>query len=250
MKKLMSLLLAAVMVLSFAVTAFADDFYVPSVGGDANHGLIRARIRMGNGEYLDDFDHEITPNPYDPSAPDMASDCCLIITHITDVHETALSKDGEEELLDVYYGLKSGKLSLPYAEVGFGGKEMAIIDLYDATFICKEHNEMLVPEGVTIELTLEVPAPVGAKVCAMSYDDGAWTPAVSTVNNNDGSVTVVLEHLCPIVFAVEASEMEDNGSNGGNKVEIEGNPNTGASMAFMGAAALVCGAAVVLGKRK
>ena len=36
----------------------------------------------------------------------------------------------------------------------------------------------------------------------MTYVNGKWVPAVSTVNNGDGTVTVVFEDICPIAFSV------------------------------------------------
>ncbi len=228
MKKLISLILAVMMVFSFAATAFAvETVFVPSNGG-GNHGMIRARIMNGRGEVLEDNigeDH-------------------LVVTHISEVNTSDEIPDASAAALkDVYAKLTSGAMTLPYAKAGFNAADMTLIDLYDATFTCTEHPEMLQPEGIVIEITFAVPAPSGVDVCVMSYKNGAWVPAENVINHNNGTVSATFEHLCPIAFAVEADV--DNGLVDGE----EGNPNTGAPV-FFGAAALIGAAVLVINKRK
>ena len=123
---------------------------------------------------------------------------------------------------------------------------MVLIDLYDATFLCQEHPEILEPTGTVIEITFRTNVKENEKLCVMTYKNGQWIPAEKVTINSNGSVTVVFEHLCPIAFAIDTSS--GTGSEGGATAP-EANPNTGASV-FFGTAALVCAAAIASFKRK
>lgn len=224
MKKIISLVLAMIMVFAMGATAFAANF-TDSV--EDSFGAINARI-LDHGEFVEGI---------------VFGRKCLIVTHISEA-DSAIPELAEEMaiLKDVYKKLLSGEMKIPYEKAGFNSANMDLIDLYDATFLCQEHPEMLKPEGVVIEITFRVNVEKGENVCVMIYKNNEWIPAESVKNNGDGTVTCVFEHLCPIAFAVET------GSESGSSAP-EANPSTGASV-FFGTAALVCAAAIASFKRK
>ena len=224
MKKIISLVLAMIMVFAMGATAFAATV-APSV--EDPFGVINARI-LKDGKFVEGI-------VFGPS--------CLIVTHISEINEAHPAVTEEAKFLgEVYKKLLSGEMKIPYEKAGFNSENMVLIDLYDATFLCQEHPDKLAPEGVVIEITFKVNVNPGEKVCVMTYKNNQWIPAESVKNNGNGTVTCVFENLCPIAFAVETGE-------GTGSSVIEANPNTGASV-FFGTAALVCAAAVASFKRK
>ncbi len=227
MKKIISLVIALIMVLSMGATAFAANF-TDSI--EDSFGAINARILRNGGV----VEHII----FGPS--------CLIVTHISEVDEAHPAVTEEAKFLEeIYKKLLSGEMKIPYEKAGFNSDNMSLIDLYDATFLCQEHPDMLVPVGTTVEITFRVNVEKDENVCVMIYKNSEWIPAESVKNNGNGTVTVVFEHLCPIAFAVETA----SGSGSTGESVPEANPSTGASV-FFGTAALVCAAAIASFKRK
>lgn len=222
MKKIISLILAMIMVLSMGVTAFADEF-IDSIERD--YGAISAKIINESGEEL--------------AVLELGEEC-LVVTHITEADDADSAVTEEAKILkEVYKKLVSGELVPDFEKAGFDPEKMVLIDLYDATLVCDEHPEQIAPERILIEITFKVNVDAGKNVCAMAYKNNEWLPAEKVVNNGDNTVTVTIEHLCPIVFAVE----EGSGTE-------EDNPNTGSSVAI-GMVALVSAAAAAISfKRK
>ena len=63
---------------------------------------------------------------------------------------------------------------------------------------------MLEPKGVVLELTFDLGVVADAQIFTQTYDEekDEWEPIVSTVNNGDGTITCVFEHLCAIEFSM------------------------------------------------
>lgn len=134
---------------------------------------------------------------------------CLIITAVSEAAtSTLIPEESKSLLLDVYGKLTSGEMTLPYekhgAELNTGN--MVIRDLFDATWLCEDHPEMLLPEGVVLKITFKLNVDADAEVFSMTYNDGEWNPIVETVNNGDGTVTCTFEHLCPVEFSVRTEK--------------------------------------------
>ena len=92
-------------------------------------------------------------------------------------------------------------MELPY-DSSVNPDDMVIRDLFDLSFLCEEHPEML-ENGNTLKITFDLGVSAGDTVIAMVYVDGQWIP-VELINNGDGTVTVVYEdHFCPNAFAVK-----------------------------------------------
>lgn len=214
MRKLMSLTLALLMCFGMCGTAFAaEDDFVPSITYKDGPGLVVEEDEEGNrsvgtictedGEELEDV------------APE-----CLVITTIAEALEnveTGIPTDAEALLEEVYQQLLDGSMELPFENPD----EMVIIQLVDATMVCKgttegvDHDAMLEEEGVYLELTFELGVGANVPVSVMCYVDGEWV-AVRTVNNGNGTVTCWFEQICPIAFAVPGSTVEKPPATGDN----------------------------------
>lgn len=192
MKKIICCLVALLLCVSMTCAAAATEF-VPSIdakdhpeivpGEDGSIGVIY------NGE----------------TEIDRVGIDCLIITPVSKVDtSTEIPEDARAILKDVYAKLLDGSMVLPYEKIdsSLRADAMVIRDLFDATFVCGEHPEMLAPEGVVLELTFDLGVDADEQVYVMTYNDGEWNPIVSVTNNGDGTVTCVFEHLCPVAFSV------------------------------------------------
>lgn len=145
---------------------------------------------------------------------------CLIITSVADAKDsTEIPSAAKTLLLEVYDKLNTGDMTIPYEKHGNGldTLNMVIRDLYDATWRCEEHPDIVAPEGVTFEITFDLGVSPNQTVYTMAYKGGEWNPIVSTTNNGDGTVTCVFEHLCPVEFSVEGDSSSSQTGDLGNE---------------------------------
>lgn len=131
---------------------------------------------------------------------------CIVVTSIPDAKNksTDIYQEDRDLLLEVYEALSDGSMELPL------DKDYVIRDLVDVSFKkteCVEpghgHKEELAKENTTITITFDMGLTKGVEITVMTYIDGEWVPAKSVVNNGDGTITCVLEDICPVVFCVE-----------------------------------------------
>ena len=207
MRKVISLILALVMCFGLcSVVCAAEDDFVPSISYKDGPGLVIDEDEEGNtvAGVIQDADGEVI-DYIDPE--------CLVITTIAEALEdvdTGIPDDAEELLEYVYQELLEGNMELPYED----DQDMTIIQLIDATFRCAgttvgvDHEAMIEPEGVYLELTFDLGVGADVDVTVMAYIDGQWTPIVSVVNNGDGTVTCIFEKICPIAFAVPSNAVQ------------------------------------------
>lgn len=200
MKKLLAIFVAVMLCASLALpVAAANTEFTPSVENkpapeivpvidpDGNPAL--AMILNGDGEIID-----------------YVYEDCLIITAVAEAPtSTEIPNASRDLLLDVYGKLTSGDMALPYEKFDskLNAGNMVIRDLFDATFLCSEHPEMLEPEGVILRIKFKLNVAADTNVYTMTYNNDAWSPIKSTVNNGDGTVTCDFEHLCPVAFSLE-----------------------------------------------
>ncbi len=183
MKKIMSLVLVLALCLSMAATVMAADNKVPSIDNKNAPEIVGEAVLVENG-----VDLETVPSDH------------LVITSLND-------SAADSELVKVYEALKAGKENIPYDKVGKDPNKMEIRDLFDATLVCTEENshaEKLAKGEINIEMTLDNGVAKGVDVVVMAYVGGEWVPAADVKNNGDGTITVVLEDLCPIAICVPA----------------------------------------------
>ena len=207
MRKVISLILAMMLCLSVCgMVSAAENDFVPSIsykpgpsldtGKDDGGRTTIGTIRDGDGNTLGYVYEED----------------CLVITTIAealDDVQTGIPEDAEALLEQVYQELLNDNMELPYEN----SEDMAIIQLVDATFLCAgatdgiDHEAMIDPEGIYLELTFDLGVGANVDVEVMCYVDGQWVK-VQTINNGDGTVTCLFEKICPIAFAVPANEVK------------------------------------------
>lgn len=193
MKKVLCIITAIVLCMSMTCTVFAaNDSFVdsitykdePEVETTPGGGI--GTITDGDGNKLDDVDED-----------------CIVITPISEAEESdKIPQDAKDELLDLYDQLTNGEMHLPYDQVpGYNGDDMVIRELFDMSWLCDDHEAMVEPTGVTVNLSFDLGVPAGVNVIAMLYVDGQWIP-VAVVNNGDGTVSCAFEKLGVVAFSV------------------------------------------------
>lgn len=205
MKKIVAILTVLMLCAALVIPASAANDFTPSVtnkpapdivpGVDPDGKPVIAEILDAAGEIIGYVYEE-----------------CLVITPVSEATVSELIPDAAEALLlDVYQKLLSGDMTIPYEKL-FGSKvvaaNMVIRDLFDVSFLCEPHPEMLKASGVTMRVTFDLGVAADETVYTTLYKNGEWVSAVSTVNNGDGTVTVVAEDFCPVAFSVEAESDE------------------------------------------
>lgn len=131
---------------------------------------------------------------------------CLVVTSVSEANTSTEIPDAAKALLlDVYDKLTKGEMVLPYEkhDSALSTSNMVIRDLFDVTFLCGEHPEMLEPKGVVFNATFKLGVAADAEVYTMNYKNNEWNPIVKTKNNGDGTVTCTFEDLCPVEFSVK-----------------------------------------------
>ena len=79
---------------------------------------------------------------------------------------------------------------------------MVIRDLFSVTFEEETHTEVLEEEHAVFDITFKLGVASEEHVVVMVFANGVWNAAPAVVNNGDGTVTVTLEDVGPIVFCV------------------------------------------------
>ncbi len=181
MKKILSLVLVLALCLSMAATVLAADNKVPSIDNKNAPEIVGEAVLVENG-----VDLEVVPSDH------------LVITSLND-------SAPDSELAKLNDALGKGEEKIPYDKLGLDGNKMEIRDLFDATLVCTEensHKDKLARDEIDIRMTLDNGVGKKAEVAVFAYVDGQWIVATSAVNNGDGTITVVLEELCPIAICV------------------------------------------------
>ena len=163
---------------------------------------------------------------------------CIVITPVSEAAtSTLIPDDAEQLLLDVYAKLTNGEMTIPYEKHGadLDSSSMVIRDLFDVSFLCTEHPEMLAPKGVVFKVTFDLGVAADQDVYVMNYKNGAWNPIVDVVNNGDGTVTCIFEDFCPVEFSVQTAV----------KPPVQTGDQGNMGLWILLAAAAVCGIAVL-----
>lgn len=196
--------IACLAVLMLCATMFlpvmaAEAEFTPSVTNKPAPTIVPVMDPDGNPAIgvVCSADGEIIDYVYEP---------CIVITPVSEAAtSTMIPDDAEALLLDVYGKLTSGAMTIPYEkhDDSLNSSNMVIRDLFDVTFLCEEHPEMLEPIGVVFKVKFDLGVAADVDVFTMSYKKGEWNPIVETVNNGDGTVTCTFEDFCPVEFSVK-----------------------------------------------
>ena len=215
MKKLLCFVIVAIICVTAVFPAFAADEFVPSISDKGSPVIVSVKDEEGN-EYLGKVIDENGEVSY-------FGDPCLVVTPLSEAKTSTLIPNASEEmLLFVYDELSNGNMNLPYEKVdpSIDPSKMVIRDLFDASWLCGEHPEIVAPTGVVVELTFDIGVSASTDVVVMTYKNDVWNPIVSVKNNGDGTVTCVFEDFCPIAFAVPTSEYREPVATGDTAPDI------------------------------
>ena len=184
MRRMMCLLCALLLGLTFVFPVLAaTDTFVPSISYKNGPDIKDAEM---NGE-------KVTG--------------CVVVSSIKDAKEKAtdITQEDRDLLLDVYARLADGSMKLPLSG------DYVIRELVDVSF---EHSDCVIPnhghkealeeDGTTITIRFDLGVHKSTDVSVLAYVDGKWVAAESVKNNGDGTVTVVLEDICPVAFCIDA----------------------------------------------
>ena len=206
MKKVFAIILILTVCMSLACPVFAaQEDFVPSITYKGEPEIIPVKDKNGEDAIGIIIGEQGEEDPHSFVYAD-----CLVITPVSEVDTSEEIPDEAAALLkEVYEGLVSGDMKLPYEEVaGYTGQEMVILELIDMTWLCDtpnaeiNHPDMMENEGMVFQTTFDLGVGEFTKVVIMVYKDGEWKPIEKVVNNGDGTVTCDFSYLCPVVFCV------------------------------------------------
>jgi hypothetical protein len=216
MKKIITVALALMMVLSFSALVFAgtsEDTFVPSVPVKPAPVITSIEL-IKDGETIEKV-------PMD----------CLLITPVADAmagkSDPRLPAAAESLLISVYNQLGTKTMELPRDVLSkYLNPDNAIIrDLVDITWVCEEkpsHMDKLADPAVQLKVTMTVKGLIkGEPLCVMTYDESkniwediAGVEYVGADDKGNAIIACTFDHLCPAAFVVQtapsAGEVETN----------------------------------------
>ena len=187
MKKIICLLAVLLLCMSLVVPALAaENEFVPSI------------------TYKDGVEVE------DAVMDEEEVDDCIVVTSIKEADEksTDISQEERDELIELYEKLNNGEMELPL-DGDYIIREMVDVSFEYEDCRCEESHgskaEHLKESGVTLTVTFDLGISRGTDLKVLVYVDGQWVLVEDVTINADGSVTVVFEDICPVVFCVGRS---------------------------------------------
>ena len=200
MKKAISLILSLVMVLSFSVVAFAaEDDFRPSVDSkdhpvivpqDFNGISFDALILGENNEVIEGV-HIVTERRPDGE---------IIVTAYSE-------KDVADDRVDVVYFEASYQELLDTRSLAELNEliplGMIVRDFFDITLVGTYKD--IFKEGKKLQIRFDIGAELKEKLMVLTRcsDESGWEFVESITINPDGTVTVVFDRLCPVIFLTE-----------------------------------------------
>ena len=182
MRKVLCVLCALVIGLTFVLPVFADTF-VPSITYKNGPAVKNAEL---DGQRVTG---------------------CVVVSSIKDAKEksTDITQDDRDLLLDIYKQLSNGSMKLPL-EGNYVIRELVDVSFEHSDCVTPDHGhkESLEENGTTITVKFDLGVYKTTDVAVLSYVDGQWVEAKSVKNNGDGTVTVVFEDICPVAFCIDA----------------------------------------------
>ncbi len=181
MKKLISLLVVAVLLCSVVLPVAADEF-VPSISYKDSPEVV------GDPEITDKDNNEVTGAQ-------------VIITPVSEALETPEQErtEGEALLVELFDKLSNGDMKMTVSD-GEGGEDNYVVrDLFDIDI---DYGTQQPPEAVRVEITFDLGVKAGEEVAVMFFDE-TWVAIENVNNNGDGTITVVFEKLGPVAFCIE-----------------------------------------------
>lgn len=218
MKRAIGLLLMLTLCISLSCPAFAaENSFVPSITYKGEPEIVPTEDEEGK-PVIGIVREDGKKNEEEEALLSYVYQPCLVITPVAEAESSAAIPDeAAETLLYVYEELSSGRMKLPYDKAeNYKGETMVIRELLDASWLCgvgsdHDHPTQVAPEGVVLEITFDLGVQPEDKLIVMTYHDGEWEPIAEAINNGDGTVTCVFEHLCPVAISVAQGAAANTG---------------------------------------
>lgn len=175
-----------------------------------------------------------------PEGLAFVSEDMLVITAVADAETSdKIPEDSEKILMEVFNGLQEGRISVPFAELDQNAADRLVIrDLFDISWadVTGDASEKLLDaEGVSLEITFDLGIAAETKVYVMVYKNHTWMQIEQVINNGDGTVTCLFDHLCPVAVIVEADEVAQTGAFSENRARnTESEDAAAQDMAYWG----------------
>lgn len=211
MKKVVSIILAVILVFSIGTVAFASNF-TPSVTEKPAPEIVRPE----NSVEEDTVAHIITT---DGEVVKEIPGQKLVVTGVAHVDiSEEIPEESAADLKEAYAQLSAEDVKLvevlpeleEIVKENLGEEktveDLVVRDLFDVSLVCEESNELLLDEEHRLSLTFNLGVKANEFVTAMKMNPltKEWETIYSVKNNGDGTVTCEFDHLCPIAFLVEA----------------------------------------------
>lgn len=203
MRKTSRLILALLICMSLSCTAFATSFTASVVSKSAPE-VVELVDETGNCAVA-------KLNGALPEGMAFVSDDVLVVTAVADAAISNRIPDASEKaLMEVYKGLQAGTIQVPFEELDEkNAQNLVVRDLFDVSWTDTEGNDfaqLLDQEDVSLEITFAMEIEPDAKVYVLVYKNDTWSQIQQVINNGDGTITCVFDHLCPVAVVVEADE--------------------------------------------
>lgn len=204
MKKVWCLVIVLVLALSMACSVFAAD-------GSENDDEFTSSVAVDSGwvQYKDDSGKNIwgeivTEDDLGGCISIIGEECILDVSVFEAMHNEGVPAAIKDKLIDIYHAILGNDIEFPYDQIDSRLKPeyMVIRDLIDLSWLCDEHKEWDEKDGHYVKLTFNVGVKENLPVYAMVYNGEEWVPAIDVVNNDDGTVTVIMEDIGMVAFSV------------------------------------------------
>lgn len=189
MKKLICLLAVLAMCFMLCVPAFAAE-----------------------GEFVPSISYKDGPEITDATMDGWDVASCLVITSLKGAAEksTDITQEARDLLLDVYGKLATGEMKLPL-EQDYTVRELVDISWKQKACVENAHTHAadLEKDGTTVTVSFKLGAGSTDELLVFAYRNGQWGEVESVEIDEEGNVTCVFEHFCPVAFCVKNDKNTD-----------------------------------------
>ncbi len=234
MKKVIAILIAAVLLFSLGTTAFAANF-TPSVEQKDAPTVVPPKQE----QIKEEGTVAVIVNSKTDSVAKEIHSSKLVVTSVAKKDESKeIPEEAKTDLDNAYkdFSDKSKKIEevIPKEvtkaitedvkkEIGEDKtvNDLIVRDLFDVSLICEESNEILADEEHHLILTFSLGVKKDEFITAIKFnpETKAWETIRNVTNNGDGTVTCEFDHLCPIAFLSEKAET-NSAQTGDNSVSL------------------------------
>ena len=209
MKRFVCVAMVIVLCLAVASPAFAaKNEFVPSISYKDHPEIVPVAPKPGTdtpgdkvivGEIVDKEKDEVVEDIHEEH---------LVVTPVAGADEsTEIPEEARDQLIDIYEQLTEGTMEIPYEKIdpNINPSDMVIRDLFDVSSVDENHQQVIYEENMAVRVTFDLGVSADVEVYVMTYINEEWVPAVSVMNNGNGTVTIVMEAFGPTVFSVEST---------------------------------------------